>query len=285
VPKADDYRERRAGAWHLTILPERWSDELERKVLALVAAQPAEKHPRTIEIEGVHPGEKLFLKIFHRAPRAGGFKDVFRASKGRRFWRQGLALSAAGFHAPLALSAGELRRLRWVQRSFVVTGKIEGKPLPEFLQDLLRQTDRIGIKRKSIAALAQTVRRLHSCGFVHGDLVASNLFVATDRRGDGVFWFMDNDRTQRFPSWLPQSRWKRNLVQLNRLPLPGITLQDRMRFFRAYLGRSRLTESDRQFARWIESKTRRRRHECDGVDPNLSFRRLMRWKAQPGRPS
>jgi hypothetical protein len=29
--------------------------------------------------------------------------------------------------------------------------------------------------------------------------------------------------------------------------------------------------------RWLEQQTRRRRYECDGVDPRGNFRRLMRF--------
>jgi len=91
------------------------------------------------------------------------------------------------------------------------------------------------------------------------------------------FYFMDNDRTRHYPSCLRQPLRKRNLIQLNRMPLRGISLQDRMRFLHAYLNVGRLSGADRQFARWLEARTRRRRKECDGADPTMSFRRLMRW--------
>lgn len=127
--------------------------------------------------------------------------------------------------------------------------------------------------------LARLIQRLHRHGFVHGDLIASNLLVAAANGRELSFYFMDNDRTHWFPHWLPHSLWKRNLIQLNRMPLPGITLQDRMRFLCAYFGQSQLSRYEREFARWIENKTRQRRHECDGVDPTLSFRKLMHWNA------
>jgi hypothetical protein len=271
VPKADDYQQRRVGAWRTQILPARWSEDLQQRVLTIVMAEPAAKHPRTIEIDGAADGEKLFLKIFHPTPHLGAIKDVLRISKSFRFWRQGLALSAAGSHAPLVLGAGELRHCRLVQRSFVVTEKIEGEPLPQFLAELLGRPDRLSIKRAGVAALAEAVRQLHDHGFVHGDLVASNIFVAADGDREIKFYFMDNDRTRRFPRWLPHSLWKRNLIQLNRLPLAGILLQDRMRFLRAYLGIARWSQRERDFARWIELRTRQRRRECDGAE-TASFR-------------
>jgi hypothetical protein len=90
---------------------------------------------------------------------------------------------------------------------------------------------------------------------------------------------MDNDRTRVYGPILANALWKRNLVQLNRLPLPGITLQDRMRFLRAYLGIALQAQSSRSLARWLERKTRLRRWQCDAAQCAGSFRSLMRWRA------
>jgi hypothetical protein len=280
VPKADEYQERRLGAWRMQVLPAQWNEDLQQRVLTIVMAELPAKHPRTIEINGGLDCEKVFLKIFHPTPRLVAIKDVVRISKSFRFWRQGLALSAAGFQAPRVLAAGELRHWRLVQRSFVVTEKIEGKALPEFLRELLRRPDRLSIKRAGITAFAEAVRRFHHLGFVHGDLVATNIFVTADGDQKMKFYFMDNDRTQRLPRWLPHSLWKRNLIQLNRLPLPGVLLQDRMRFLAAYLGTMSWSRRERDFTRWIEARTRQRRRECDGAE-KTSFRELMRWREMP----
>jgi hypothetical protein len=91
---------------------------------------------------------------------------------------------------------------------------------------------------------------------------------------------MDNDRTRRYPKWMPQVLWRRNLVQLNRLPLPGIALQDRMRFLSHYLELKRWGRNERRPLSWLEYKTRKRRKECDAVDASGSFRQLMRWDGQ-----
>jgi hypothetical protein len=77
---------------------------------------------------------------------------------------------------------------------------------------------------------------------------------------------------------MPQTLWKRNLIQLNRFPLPGISLEDRVRFFRDYRGRSEAKPADRRLLRWLERKTRARRVECDAADARVGFRSLMRWR-------
>ena len=127
--------------------------------------------------------------------------------------------------------------------------------------------------------LAREIRRFHDLGFVHGDLVPTNIFVSYGEGQPLAFCFMDNDRTHRYPQSLPQLLWKRNLVQLNRMPLPGISLQDRMRFLYAYLGEKFDSQRGVSLARWLEKKTRERRLTCDGVESSGSFRRLMHWHA------
>jgi hypothetical protein len=111
-------------------------------------------------------------------------------------------------------------------------------------------------------------------------MVASNILVGESARDGIKFYLMDNDRTRRFPLWLPHSLWRRNLVQLNRMPLATISLQDRMRFLHAYLDAGKFSKAERKLARWLEVKTRQRRKECDGADPSVNFRRLMRWSPE-----
>jgi len=282
VVNSSDYQLRREGPWRLLVLPERWSDELQGCVISRVRKEEFSKHPRTIRCEMAGPDvhKSYFIKLFHRHGIGDAIKDLFRRSKPKRFWHQGLALSSAGFGVPTTVAVGEVRRFRVFERGFVMTLPIPGQPLPDFLEDLAgarRKRGDLKLKRRGLARLADLIRQFHRLGFVHGDLIASNLLISVTSDGEPQFYFMDNDRTGHFSSWWRGRGWKRNLVQLNRMPLPGITLQDRMRFFRRYLGQRRLSRRDRQLVRWLEQQTRRRRYECDGVDPRGNFRRLMRF--------
>ncbi len=288
--RAADYQSLSDGDWRLVVLPEAWSRELQTRVLGLVNEQAPSKHPQTLAVDWPTPGSKnqYYLKVFHSIPASSAVKDFFRSSKPFRFWRQGLALSAAGFKVPQTIAAGELRSFRFVQRGFILTAKVDGYSLPLFLAQSANDGDRKGlmtIKKNGVTTIAQLLRQFHRLGFVHGDLVASNLFISSAAPGGLTVYFMDNDRTRRYPRWFPRFLWKRNLIQLNRMPLPCITLHDRVRFLCAYLGRERLSGSDRQFARWIENQTRKRRHECDGVDPTVSFRKLLQWNSDISRES
>jgi hypothetical protein len=246
-----------------------------------IREREASKHPQTIpfDVSGPHAQKRYFIKLFHCNGIGDALKNLFRASKPKRFWGQGLALSAAGFRVPTVVALGELRQFRVFRVGFVLTSGIHGQPLPDFLQNLAAAPQGrrdLRLKRDGLARLAELVRQFHRLGFVHGDLIANNLLVAV-AEAEPQFYFMDNDRTSRFPRWWPAHGWKRNLVQLNRMPLAGVTLQDRMSFFCRYLGRRRLSERDRRLVRWLEQQTRKRRYECDGVGPKGNFRRLMHF--------
>lgn len=276
------YRRLVRDGWKLKVLADRWSDELWKRVLGLIAEQTARRHPRTLPVNFDESGQlaRYYLKIYYPGSRWGALKDLFRRSKGVRFLDQGAELSEAGFLTPTAVAAGEERHLGFLRRAFVLTLALDGAPLPIFLAGNGRTAAGIGLleKRKGLQSMGRQIGRLHETGFVHGDLVPSNIFVCRTSRGDLQFYLMDNDRTRRYPGWLPQTLWRRNLVQLNRFPLPAISLQDRLRFFRAYAAARGTRGNDRRLLRWLEARTRRRRRQCDSVDAPVSFRRLMSWQ-------
>jgi hypothetical protein len=281
-----EYRSLVVEGWRLVVLPELWNAAAQREILKHVRAQKRAKHPQTIAVDLPLPNQhrECFLKVFHGRGGWAAVKDVFRESSGLRAWRQGRALAAAGFMVPVAIAAGEQRRARRLERAFILTAKINGLPVHLYLRSWTAgppDSSRLRAKRNGLRRLAELLRRFHRDGFVHGDLVAPNIFVVTALGAAEQFYFMDNDRTRRYPRALPQSFWQRNLIQLNRMPLPSITLQDRMRFFHAYFGSNRLTHAQRKLARRLERQTRRRRAECDAVDASGSFRRLMRWVDSP----
>lgn len=269
----------RDGDWRLWVLPDRWSPQLWAEIVARIGEQIPSEHPLTLRLSFSTGGgaNDFYLKIFARSDLLGSLKDLFRNSKPLRALREGEAFSACGFHVPLAVAAGEERTLGVLKRAFLLTRGVNGSALPYFLREYYSpplDPGRLKSKRKYIRQLALEVRRLHQNGFVHGDLVPYNILVRA--QGDQLsFFYLDNDRTHRYPTWLPQALWKRNLVQLNRFVLPGISLQDRMRFLRYYLGEQPWGKKQKRLARWLEQKTRRRRAEYLSRAADLSFRKLM----------
>jgi serine/threonine protein kinase len=277
-----DYHSYKEGSWKLWVVRKEWSVELWKDVAELIEKQPVSRHPQTVELHSpaADGGETFYLKVFHGASWVHAFKDLFRDSKAVRSMRQALVLANCDFKVPMSVASGEKREYGLLRKAFLLTRRVKGQALPVVLQQQYAIGARrasLSDKRSALRQLAAEIRRLHDLGFVHGDLVPTNIFVAGDPGKAIDIFLMDNDRTRRYPAWLPHSLWRRNLLQLNRMPLPGITLQDRIRFLKHYLGSREWGGKERRLLLWLECKTRQRRYECDAVDPNGSFRRLMRW--------
>jgi len=290
VARPASYLRRYDGGWRLLVLRDAWSDAFWAAVRSeLENAAPA-RHPltRRLRFPCGSGGRDYFLKLYFPSTGvAGGLKDLLRDSKALRALKQGEALSRNGFHAPPAIAAGEERMCGLLRRAFLLTVEIEARPIAALLREQFTPPlDRMRLARKRawLRKLALETRRLHELGFVHGDLVPSNIFARPEQE-EVTFFYMDNDRTRRYPAWTPQRLWRRNLVQLNRFVLPGISLQDRMRFLRGYLGERPWTEGERRLIRWLESKTRQRRKECERIETPVSFRELMRWNGPFARNS
>ena len=263
------------------VRPEKWSGGLWVEVQRHLESEGPVRHPKTKRFR--YPvggdGREYYLKIYHRSRASGALKDLLRDSRAVRALKQGEALAEFGFQAPLAVAAGEERYLRSLRRAFLLTLAVEAKPLAVALREQFAPPlDLAALRRKRgwLRQLALEVSRLHQWGFVHGDLVPSNILVC-NQGGEATFFYMDNDRTRRYPRWIPHLLWTRNLIQLNRFVLPGVSLQDRMRFLRIYLGEKPWGKRERRLIRHLEMRTRKRRKECEHVEAQASFRELMRW--------
>ena len=186
-------------------------------------------------------------------------KHMVRASRARRAFRASLMLTRRGFRAPQVLALGETRAWLVTRRSFLLTRDVtESVRVSDYLvgnkppltPDALRR------RRALIRVLGQTVGDMHRQGIVHGDLRLGNVLA---RREDDHWrlFFLDNERTRRFP-WLPPWLRLKNLVQVNMLSR-GVTNTDRVRFFRAYLAACPdLRPHDRRWAARVQARTRKR---------------------------
>ena len=225
--------------------------------LAAVAsgAGRTSRHARTTRItanEGV-----LFVKHWE----APGAWRAWRA------FRMGEALAAAGFAAPepvLIAARGNA--------GLFVTRDTGGE---ELLAAAARLGADRGAKRRLLSRLGAEVARLHAAGFVHGDLVPTNVRV----RGEG-FVFLDNDRTRR-SRLLVALTARRNLVQLGRFVVPRLTATDRARVLAAYAAGRRLGHARRRrLAAWLVARIVARRCAIDRIPlaeaSRAGFRQLMR---------
>jgi len=237
------------------------TDPLAWRAAAAEAGGRTSRHARTVRL--TTPAGAVFVKTW--APPGG-----WRA---RRAFRMGEALRRAGFDAPETLAAA------WrAGEGLLVTSDVGGEELVAAVAGR-----RGAAKRALLAALGATVGRLHAAGFVHGDLVPSNVRVA-----GGRFVFLDNDRTRR-SRVLVALVGRRNLVQLGRFVVPGVTLADRARVLAAYAeSRGLSRRARRRLGWWVVAKTTARRCAIDGIPPAAAraagYRALMRGAAPAERP-
>jgi len=218
------------------------------------------RHARTLPL--AVGSERLFAKLY---PAPAGWRA-------RRAFRVSRVLAAAGFGAPEALLVAHRG-----EAGLLVTRDAGGEDLAQAVGrvDSTRDPEARRAKRRLLRLLGAEVARLHQAGFVHGDLVPPNVRVT-----DGRLVFLDNDRTRRSRLLVALSA-RRNLVQLGRFVVPGLTLTDRARVLDAYAaGRELSRRRRRRLARWVVAKTIARRCAIDRIPTTTArrtgFRELMR---------
>jgi hypothetical protein len=213
------------------------------------------RHAATYLVSGVLGGVEgdVFFKLFDAPARAGRrLRRLLLGSPAAYVARLTRLLNEAGFAAPAVLLAGEERR---TGRALLATERVEARALAEWLAQAGPQ--RLALKRAVLRSLGSAVARLHRLGFVHGDLTPYNVLLACEAPARWVF--IDHERTLRL-ILVPRRLKLRNLVQLGRFELEGVTRCDRLRVFEAYargLGRGRRRALLRRLLRMLDRRRRR----------------------------
>jgi hypothetical protein len=257
----------RRGGWTVWLDRARWRESWWQELLGAVdgrgEAFAVSRHARTVVLRLPADGAPLraFVKIYKASGGSGVFKDAWRSSKPARALRASARLAAGGFRVPPVLAAGEERRRRLFRRGFLLTEEVPWPTATRLAEEMVNAPAR---RRRVANALGAEVGRLHRSGWVHGDLLVTNVLV--DEGPPPRFCFLDHDRTRRRPAIGARRQRRRNLIQLNRLPLPGVTHSDRLRAFVGYaeaLGWERIRW--RREARWLARATSARRRELERI--------------------
>jgi Lipopolysaccharide kinase (Kdo/WaaP) family len=185
------------------------------------------RHSTTYHVQSPSADLKadLFVKYFDPPARSERLKAYLRGARAERVERITAFLTSAGFNAPKVLLRGRARE----GCELLVTARAEGDGP---LISLNRLAGSLKAKRALLRALGHEVARLHGAGFVHGDLTPFNIRIVGGE--PPRFAFLDNERTRHRLVIRRRRGRLRNLVQLGRFALPGLTRTDRLRFFLAY---------------------------------------------------
>ena len=168
---------------------------------------------------------ELFVKAYDAPRGLLAVKERVRGGRAANVLRMTRALQRRGFNSPRVVLEGTHAASG---RTMLASLRADGDSLADIIGPAPDGQSRAR-KRALLRALGSEVARLHRAGFIHGDLTPYNIFVV--QAEPPRFIFLDHDRTRRaFPAGR-RYRQLRNLVQLGRFDLPGLSNTDRVRVF------------------------------------------------------
>ncbi len=220
------------------------------------------------------PAVKVFMKRYDKPSAAAQIKSWLGHNK-----RACMAdfdrlccdeLAKANICTPKVIAYGCQWAGLFERRSFIITEEIPGgealeRRLPGYFHNTppynpssslsdspLADPSRENVRqrRQFIEALAEMARRFHDTGYRHRDFYLAHIFLD----GSGEFNLIDLHRT--FKPILLKGRYRvKDIAQLH-YSAPGniFSCADRIRFYRRYVGRKRLTSADRRFIGMVKRR-------------------------------
>ncbi|UCD70747.1 MAG: hypothetical protein JSW70_07000 [Syntrophobacterales bacterium] len=185
-------------------------------------------------------------------------KHMIQMSRAKRALIRGEEIQALGFSSPRALCLIEECWAVFVRQSALITEAIHDAPnIRDWLnRPELEVANSIQRKRQLLRTFGRAVGAWHEAGLYHGDMRTSNILCRTYKGGFTFFW-VDNERSRKFAR-LPMRLRVHNLMQVN-MERRGVTMTDRMRFWKAYLEETHIPTNQQKRVIWkVIRKTKKR---------------------------
>ncbi len=152
-------------------------------------------------------------------------------------------LAQIGIAAPQTLAFGYKKNALLEKRSFILSASVNGEALERDLPDYVTANCTGQAPRKKVdflRNLASFIKKFHDSGYRHRDLYLSHIFY------DGAaFSLIDLHRCFK-PRLLARRFRIKDLAQLHySTPAARVNTADRLRFYKFYTGRKKLTRMDR----------------------------------------
>jgi hypothetical protein len=183
-------------------------DWVQRASVQLVRDRPSSRVHRCTTPRGVVYA-KIISAVSDAAPTdrpLDPLKWALRRSRSIAAMRVSRRMDKAGIRcAPIVLAARKPGRTDAIE--VMVSLEVPGRGL----LTILRSDAPVQVKLDLTRQAAQAIERLHSKGFMHGDLHPNNMIPAGE---PAEMWFIDNDRTRAWFIPLPWVFRKRNLSQM-----------------------------------------------------------------------
>lgn len=205
-----------------------------------------------IKFQTENPKATLFLKRYQNTP---AIKQIDNwLSRQKRISTMDCdrmpakILSRLGINVPKTVAFGVQWQGVFEKRSFIITEKI---PNAESLEKRLPASF-FSDRKKFVENLAVFVSKFHKTGFRHRDLYLCHIFCDDA----GKFTLIDLNRVFK-PMFFGEKFLVKDLAQLY-YSSPGsvITRADRLRFYLAYAGKTKLSICDRMLIKKIKLKTK-----------------------------
>ncbi|MCH7596664.1 MAG: SCP2 sterol-binding domain-containing protein [Planctomycetes bacterium] len=209
------------------------------------------------EIEGAPPA--VFIKRYRyrgwRARLAGMFRGtLFGASRARFEFAFLQAMRARGIRAVRPIAYAEQRRWGFLRACVLIT-EAEGNAIPLDRFAVRYATDESFSRqdrRRFTETLAETVRKMHEAGVMHGGLFGRNILVRNGTAGRWELILLDPDRRGRlYGRAVPRNGVISDLADLAATLAPFQHRNDVVRFTQAYRGRRRLDAGDKALIRAV----------------------------------
>jgi len=163
-------------------------------------------------------------------------------------------LTATGINTAKIVAYGQKLNLLCENKSFVITEQVPNansleQKLPEYF-DRPTTGKNPARRRQFIDKLAKFIKNFHDTGFRHRDLYLCHIFC------DDKECFTLIDLARAFQPWLMGQRFRiKDIAQLYySAAAKTFSRTDRLRFYKAYSGRKKLTAADRTFIRQVVDK-------------------------------
>lgn len=210
--------------------------------------------------------ERICIKEYKNPGIIRQLREAIFPSRARKAWfaANGFVVRKQPTAHPIAML--EKRKCGLLKKSLLITKFVQDAVpvylyVSESLMGEINSDKRYGFIKKMefIRSFARSFKCLHKSNIYHPDLKGGNILVKEEGRYNWKFYYLDIDRVS-FNQEITERKAVKNLAQLN-ASLPNIfSLSDRMRFFKIYSGKKRLTKTDKLLLKKIIIKSLKRRH-------------------------
>ena len=217
--------------------------------------------------------KEIYLKRYNNRGFINLLKNIFRYSRAAKSWKGTQSIVSKGFSVPEAIAFLDIRKCRFLKKSFFVCEGIAGaEDVVHFFKkkSFSSPGSKEGRKEKwaFIRSFAGLIRKLHKAGIYHADLKGKNILIKEEPDSKPGFYFIDLDRVLAGKRVWKRRRFK-NLSQIN-WSFEGIAGRtDCLRFLKAYL-EEEFAAQKRVYAAEIERWTGEWRR--DSLKPRKNYK-------------